>query len=512
MKLIHYFTCGCLLLILGFQYIYRPHLAMGTDRQQEPGFISKTEIQGFTERYTEYTGLRNSLEALYAKDSSFIWYDENGLKDFGPVLYNDVNRMDLQGLPVSFPYPEKYSELFFGNQRDVATFDNELLISALYIYYHKKVYVGLDQEQSRRTGWHLPREKVCLAEYPDFVNGISHESFWQYDNLKKGLKKYLEIREKGGWDSISLRREELPLKPGDTSETILQLRKRLFIEGYIGSNSGSRIYDRELAEAVAAYRKGQFKSDDVRITDDLISDLNIGVSERIMCIAANMERCRWVPADMNDAEDYIAVNIPSFRLHYISGGEPLLVSRVVVGKEATKTVVFSGELEYIAFSPYWNIPSSILQNEILPAVRKDSSYLESHQMEWVGSRLRQKPGANNPLGLVKFMFPNANNIYLHDTPAKSLFHKDERAFSHGCIRVEKAKELAIAIIAKDGGWNAEKVDAAMNSGVETSYLLKKAIPVYIAYFTAWADQEGNVVFFDDLYNRDKKLAALLFEQ
>ena len=168
-------------------------------------------------------------------------------------------------------------------------------------------------------------------------------------------------------------------------------------------------------------------------------------------------------------------------------------------------------MSYLAFSPYWNVPNSILKNEIQPAIAKNPNYLAEHNMEWHGERVRQKPGKNNSLGLVKFMFPNSNNIYLHDTPAKSLFAKEERALSHGCVRVEKARELAIAITKKDGNWTEQKVDAAMHKNSENTYQLKEKIPVYLTYFTAWADENGNVVFFDDIYKRDDRLAHMLYK-
>src|SRR5690606_22509262 len=170
--------------------------------------------------------------------------------------------------------------------------------------------------------------------------------------------------------------------------------------------------------------------------------LNIPVSERIKTITVNMERCRWVPSSINTEKEYIAVNIPSYRLFYFRGKDTILISRVVVGKELNKTVIFSGKMSDLAFSPYWNVPKSILEKEIKPHIAQNPNYLAEHNMEWHGNSVRQKPGKNNSLGLVKFMFPNSNNIYLHDTPAKSLFSKDERAFSHGCVRVEKARDLA----------------------------------------------------------------------
>ena len=482
-------------------------------RPQDPQYITRSDITDFTRRYAKFKGLSSILISLYSKDSSYIWYDSNGMKDFARVVYNNAGQLASEGLPPSFPYADKYTILFEESYPTEATAEAELLISALYVYYNNKVYGGVAMEQSRQTGWLLPREKICFTDYRDSITlDGSRKMFSQYANLKKGLERYLAIERSGGWESIEIRKEELPLAPGDTSVTIARIRKRLFIEGYLVKDSGSRAYDNGLKQAIGQYLSKQYKNTDSLVTPALISELNISVSERVKCIAANMERCRWIPPRMNLASEYIAVNIPSFRLHYIRDGKPLLVSKVVVGKEATKTVVFSGELSYIAFSPYWNVPNSILQKEILPEIRKDPDYLAKHDMEWVGKKIRQRPGTKNPLGLVKFMFPNSNSIYLHDTPSKSLFSKDERAFSHGCIRVERARDLAIAITGKDDNWSAVKVDAAMNAGKENSYVLKKRIPVYIAYFTAWADTDGNVAFFEDIYARDKKLEALLFEE
>jgi murein L,D-transpeptidase YcbB/YkuD len=183
---------------------------------------------------------------------------------------------------------------------------------------------------------------------------------------------------------------------------------------------------------------------------------------------------------------------------------------VVVGKDLNETVVFSGMMSSIVFSPYWNVPRSILKKEILPGIAKNEDYLSQHDMEWYNGNVRQKPGPKNSLGLVKFLFPNSNAIYLHDTPSKGLFDEEKRAFSHGCIRLEKPKELAYLIMQDDRNWSTEKIDAAMTSGEEKWYTLKNKIPVYIGYFTSWVDNEGEVHFYDDVYSRDNRLAALLF--
>lgn len=225
-----------------------------------------------------------------------------------------------------------------------------------------------------------------------------------------------------------------------------------------------------------------------------------------------MERCRWISTDITKAKEFIVVNIPSYRLTYFKDGKSALVSNVVVGNTMNKTVIFSGMMSYIVFSPYWNVTSNIIKTEILPAMKKDKNYLSKHKMEWNGGNVRQKPGPSNSLGLVKFLFPNSNNIYLHDTPSKSLFSSEKRAFSHGCIRVEKPKELATLILQDDPYWTPEKIDKAMHKGKESWYTLKNKIPVYIGYFTAFVDDEGDINFFKDIYEKDAQLAAMLLEE
>jgi murein L,D-transpeptidase YcbB/YkuD len=196
-------------------------------------------------------------------------------------------------------------------------------------------------------------------------------------------------------------------------------------------------------------------------------------------------------------------------------------------------VIFNEEMKYIAFSPYWNITPSITANEILPAVKKNPGYLAKHNMEVVGGgkvinpgsidwskysgrnfpyMIRQKPGPNNSLGRVKFLFPNNYNIYLHDTPAKSLFNEPKRAFSHGCIRVGEPKRLAEYLLRNDSDWTPDKIAKAMNSDKETMVKLKEPCPVFIAYFTAWVDRQGKLNFRDDIYGHDARLAKALFEK
>jgi murein L,D-transpeptidase YcbB/YkuD len=221
-----------------------------------------------------------------------------------------------------------------------------------------------------------------------------------------------------------------------------------------------------------------------------------------------MERCRWV--NDNPTGDYLVVNIPQFKLLVYEHDSLAWDCNVVVGKEMHKTAIFQGTLKTIVFSPYWNVPPGIMNKEILPAIRRNPNYLSRNNMEWNGNQVRQKPGPNNALGRVKFLFPNSYHIYLHDSPAKSLFNENKRTFSHGCIRVAEPRRLAQYLLRHEPSWTTERIDAAMNQTKETYVTLKETLPVYIVYFTAWVDRDGRINFRDDVYKRDARLMEALF--
>ena len=218
---------------------------------------------------------------------------------------------------------------------------------------------------------------------------------------------------------------------------------------------------------------------------------------------------RWVPEQPKG--DYILVNIPEFKAHVYETGKKIFDMEVVVGTTSNNTVIFTGNLKYVVFSPYWNIPPGILKNEVLPAIRRNPSYLERNDMEWYNGGIRQRPGERNPLGLVKFLFPNNYSIYLHDTPSKTLFKQTKRAFSHGCIRISEPVHLAEWLLRADSTWTSERIFSAMHSGKEKYVTLKQSVPVFIGYFTAWVDAEGRLNFRDDIYGHDKKMIKKMFD-
>jgi murein L,D-transpeptidase YcbB/YkuD len=250
------------------------------------------------------------------------------------------------------------------------------------------------------------------------------------------------------------------------------------------------------------------------INAGLVKDMNVPAEKRLRQLLINMERMRWMPNEPR-SDNLVVVNIPEFVLHMYEGKNKVWDMNVVVGKEGHNTMMFTGDLNQVVFSPYWNVPPSIVKNEILPALSRNPGYLESQNMEIVGNEgglpsIRQRPGGKNALGRVKFLFPNSFNIYFHDTPAKSLFSQDKRAYSHGCIRLSDPYKMATYLLRNQPEWTPERINEAMNAGSEKFVRLKKPVPVFISYYTAWVDDEGRLNFRDDIYDHDDKIAGKVF--
>jgi murein L,D-transpeptidase YcbB/YkuD len=268
---------------------------------------------------------------------------------------------------------------------------------------------------------------------------------------------------------------------------------------------GAGVYDRALAGAVAQFQATHAIDVDSILGSGTVDAMNKPASYRLAQIAANLERMRWMPRSLGDR--YILVNVPAFQLVAYDSGRKVLDMKVVVGQnyQDKTTPSFADSMKYVVFRPYWLVTDSIAAKEIWPKVQEDPNYLAENQMETYRengkTRIRQLPGDKNSLGLVKFLFPNDFNIYLHDTPAKSLFDKDVRAFSHGCIRVEKPAELAAWVL----GWPLDRVEQAMHDGPDNHQVsLPRKIPVYITYLTAYIS-DGQLRFGNDLYDRDDAL-------
>jgi murein L,D-transpeptidase YcbB/YkuD len=336
-----------------------------------------------------------------------------------------------------------------------------------------------------------------------------------YDSLRVELMHYRQLAAKGDWPTVP---KGPSLKPGqsDSRARLTALSERLRAEGYLPADSataaadstsapGKMKYDSVLAGAVASFQAHHDIGVDSMLGPETVDALNRPVSFRLGQIAANLERHRWLPRSLG--ERYIVVNVPAFELTAFDSGKAALQMRVIVGQdyEGKATPVFSDSMEFVVFRPYWIVTDSIASKEIYPKAEADPDYLARNNYEIVTiehrKRVRQTPGDKNSLGLVKFMFPNDFNIYLHDTPQGELFNKDVRAFSHGCIRLQHPDSLAQFVL----GWPMDSVRREMQQGPNDHRVnLKRKIPVFIVYFTTY-EKNGELYFGNDLYKRDDKL-------
>jgi murein L,D-transpeptidase YcbB/YkuD len=348
-----------------------------------------------------------------------------------------------------------------------------------------------------------------------------------YGLLRTALAHYRGLAAQGGWSSVPL---GPTLHPGESDARVPAIRARLAVTDGAGAAAGDHnAYDAALVEAVKRFQDRQGLAVDGVIGNSTIVAMNVPVTDRINSIVVAMERVRWIPEDLG--KQFIIVNIAAFELRRFAGGVVKERMAVVVGKTFHRTPVFSDRIRYVEFNPYWSVPSSIAAKEELPKLRSNPGGVAAQGFEAVqGDRvmsvqsidwsqygpghfpfqLRQKPGANNALGRVKIMFPNPHNIYLHDTPARSLFSRTERAFSHGCIRLARPLDLAQQVLKAGGvdGWDRARIDAVVASNKNTVVNMREPLPVHITYLTTWID--GDVVNFrNDIYGHDKKLLAAL---
>ncbi|MEO6638537.1 MAG: L,D-transpeptidase family protein [Ginsengibacter sp.] len=334
-----------------------------------------------------------------------------------------------------------------------------------------------------------------------------------YSLLKDQLQKYLAIAKHGGWPSIA--GDSKKYKEGNESPAILNMKKMLFVMGDLPQTDTTFAFNDNLKEGIKNFQRRFGYTPDGVVSSSLLREMNVPAIDRVKQILINMDRMRWMPQEPDGK--LMLVNIPEFVLHVYEGKSKVFDMPVVVGKEGHNTTIFSDKLTTIVFSPYWNVPSSIVKKEILPSMAKDPNYLASHNMEQYGGtselpEIRQKPGEDNSLGKVKFLFPNSFNIYFHDTPAKSLFSKDQRAYSHGCIRLSDPVKLADYLLKDDSKWTPDKIDEAMNSAEEKYVNVGKAVPVFITYYTTWVDDAGQLNFRNDIYGHDKEIAGKMFGQ
>jgi murein L,D-transpeptidase YcbB/YkuD len=494
-----------------------------------------------------------SVQRFYRlRDYQPAWFDANRPRRDIELLIRTVQGSAKDGLPPTAydfgPVEQlrvKTSLNPFKRQRLDAARAAEIEARLTYVmmkYADHLVYGQVDPERVDRhwfgNPWRVDVASALAAALDDGRIDKGLESLAPqhpaYLRLRDAMARYQEIARTGGWPAVP---STLTAKPGGRNPGVAALRARLAATGDLdpsrvnpgdGPDSAS-IYDDAVVAAVVRFKSRHGLKPDGAIDKETLAALNVPVEARLEQMALNLERWRWLPERLGAR--HILVNIPTFRLEGYDGDRRTISMNVIVGTVENPTPIFSDQMTHIVFSPHWNVPESIATKETLPAVVKDPGYLARNNMEIVdGSdvidpagidwstaeedfpyRFRQRPGTSNSLGLVKFMFPNQFNVYLHDTPADALFERIERDFSHGCVRVEDPVSLARWVLADQPEWTAERIQQAMHAGQERAVSLREPLPVYLLYQTSWVDSDGITQFRADLYDHDKRQASLLRE-
>jgi len=466
-------------------------------------------------------GLR--IRSFYnARNYQYAWFTSKGLTEQTRFFWNQydyaVTHLKDTTLANSAFYKRaeklvNQEELVF-SKKDTNLLNSEFAFTENFIRYinstYEKGYVKRKEQEK-----FIPIKKLEPLAMADSLLNKKHsdDKYYEevndmYAGLKKDLSLYYNVAKAGGWSAIPAIKASL--KKDETSPLIPIIKKRLQLTQDMTGNDSTDVFTDTLELAVKKFQvRHGYKADGV-ITGQLIKDMNVPAKERLKQILLNMDRMRWMP--QKPAGNLIIVNIPEFILHVMDGKNKVFDIVVVVGQVGHNTMMFNGDLNQIIFSPYWNVPQSIIKNEIMPAIKRNPNYLANKNMEQIGSYIRQKPGPGNALGKVKFIFPNSFNMYFHDTPAKSLFGQDKRAFSHGCVRLSEPQKMAEWLLRNDQDWPKERIVKAMNQTHETSVKLKEAIPVFIIYYTAWVDEAGQLNFRDDVYQHDKELTGKMFTE
>jgi L,D-transpeptidase YcbB len=510
-----------------------------------PVYIDSILVKRFINfQQSNYVFLRN-LNVFYEKRNyECAWITTLGINEYATNFINLLNQEEDWKKNDRLDFTDRLTELYKQilnenykfNSQDSLVKEFELVLTLNFFEYAKRNWKGRNDEDLIKVGWLMQRKTINYEDLLDTLltkNAHTISSFEpvyrQYRLLKTYLKKYRAIETSGEWLILPFQLGDS--RKGDSSEIIVSFKKQLFLLGDLNIKDTTALFDANMEEAVKKFQNRNGLPEEGIISGETFFALNTPIHLLIEKLLINMERCRWVP--VNQKGDYLVVNIPAFKLYVFNNDSLEWSCKVIVGKSklTNNTVIFNDSMQYIVFSPYWNVPQSIIFKETIPALKKNTNYLENHHMEVVSLKgelipsssinweqyhthfpyiIRQKPGNDNALGLVKFLFPNTYNIYMHDTPTKSLFEESSRVFSHGCIRLEEAARLAEYLLREDSLWNEKTINDAMNNGKQTFVKLKTKVPVFISYSTAWVNSDGKLNLREDVYLHDEKMKRLLF--
>ncbi len=419
--------------------------------------------------------------------------------------------------------------------------DLDLILTDAFLLYGSHLAAGRVNPETLHTDWKIdPGAVNLLASLNSAVSTGDIDAALAslrpdhsgYTTLRNGLAQLRDLEAANGWPVLD---DQTTLRPGDRTAVVGELRHRLVVSGDLDPDlpiDDATFFDATLVSAVQQFQRRNGLKVDGIVGRDTFGMLNVPVEQRIHQVILNLERWRWLPHDLGDR--YIMVNTSDFWLKAVEKGQVELQMRVVVGRPARRSPVFSANMTYLVVNPYWNVPTTIAVEDILPELQKDITYLAQRgirvlqnweldaseidpaTVDWQAYhanrfpfRLRQDPGPYNALGRIKFMFPNQFAVYLHDTPNRSLFKRVQRDLSSGCIRVESPAALANFVLKGDEHWTPEALAEIIESGETRTIRIKHPLPVHLLYMTAWADETGVIQFRGDIYGRDQDLAQAL---
>jgi murein L,D-transpeptidase YcbB/YkuD len=479
--------------------------------------------------------LRDNVAALYqAADYQLLWSNPATFEQLQTAIadsYNDgLNPADYQ---VASLADHSANDTTADIEHDIAT-------SAALVTLLDHLRFGKVDPRSLHAEWSIEKHRQPL-DHASILDAIRNQELVTliqgsspsqaiYQNLKAGLAQYRQIQADGGWPTIY---SDTIVKPEERHAVVPLLRQRLRASGDFTpageSEDPGELFDTNLAEALKQFQRRHLLAADGRLGPLTLQALNQPVGQRINQIRANLERMRWFLHDLEDT--YLLADIAAYKLYLVQDNQFTWSSDIQVGKPYRQTPVLKSRITYLEWNPSWIVPPTILNEDMLPAIHRDINYLRNnhlevltYQREWVDPTtidwslypqrpfpymLRQRPGRWNALGTVKFIFPNNHLVYLHDTPDKRLFQASSRAFSSGCIRVDRTYSLAKLLLGIDGPAADAQIEDILNSGKTRRQYLPQSFPIVLLYWTTRADHDGSLIFAVDIYERDERVIAAL---
>ena len=522
-------------LVLGAGLVF----GAGATAQAQSAEEIASQLSLKTVKYSGRSFSTARLRAAYEeRGNAPIWLTNGALNQNGQALVDELTNSYRDGLD-----PSEYLGGIRGFSEvqidDADASRLELALSNAFLTLGHDLFSGFTTPSVTDPNIIIKRKKINATQWlsgaantgPADMFRILRPNHPQYAQLRQMLAGYRSLLLRGGWKNIS---DGPTLKPGMNDPRVSEMRNNLAARGYDSLGVAEpNFYDDGLKEAMKHFQKRHGLAADGVAGPQTFKALSVSAEDRVNQLSINLERWRWLPRKLGST--HVLVNQAGFELFMVKNGKTIDNRRVIVGKPFHQSPMFSGTIAYAEFNPTWTVPTSIAGKEMLPKIRNDPSYLETrgyklytgwgssakpanpYAIDWsaVSSRkfpyrIVQQPGPKNALGQVKFIFPNKFSVYLHDTPSRSLFSRTGRAFSHGCIRVDKPLDFARKIYEVQGGVNPLKIGSIVKSKKQTRINLKRKLPVHLAYFTAWIDENGVPLFFDDVYKRDKLVGKYLF--